>query len=124
MRRWVTAGVLTLPLAGVYASVGPTWALWWVAPAAIVCAVVAAVVLASYVPQPGSGRRLEVGCSPCAVMGGATIVGSLLMRSTAPSDPGIAVVAVMMLGFGLVQRLKDGASCAVPVTIGRSESGE
>jgi hypothetical protein len=90
----------------------------------VVCAVIAALVLASYVPQPGSGRRLEVGCSPCAVMGGATIVGSLVLRSTTPVDPGIAGVAVMMLLFGLVQRLNDNASCAVPVRIGRSEPGE
>jgi hypothetical protein len=120
----VTSAGLTLPLIGVYGSAGASWALWWTVPAAVLCAVIAAVVLASYVPKPGSGRRLEVGCSPCAVMGGATIVGSLLMRSTAPLDPGIAVVAVMMLLFGLVQRLKDTASCAVPVAIGRSEPGE
>jgi hypothetical protein len=120
----VVAAGLSLPLAAAYGSVGTSWALWWAMPATVVCAVIAAVVLASYVPQPGSGRRLDVGCSPCAVMGGASIVGSLLLRSTAPLDPGIAVVALMMLVFGLVQRFKDTASCAVPVAIGRSESGE
>jgi hypothetical protein len=124
MRRWVTAAGLTIPLMGVYGSVGPSWVVGWAVPAALLCAVAAAVVLASYVPQPGSDRWLEVGCSPCAVMGGATVVGSLLMRSTAPLDPGIAVVAFMLLVFGLVQRLRDTAACAVPVPIGRSEPEE
>ena len=111
-RRWVTAAFLTPPLAALYVSAGGR-DLWWAWPLAAVSGAVAALIFASYVPFPGSRSVVEIGCSPCAAVAGATVLGSLLLRSTAPRDLGIAIVAVVMLGFGLVQRLDAGTGCAV-----------
>jgi hypothetical protein len=113
-RRWLVAGALAGPLTALYASAGPSWRVWWVLPAAVVSAVLAALLLASYLPAPRSGRLLDAGCSPCAVVSGTTILGSLAMRSTAPLEPGIALVAVLLVATGLAQRLGAAVSCPVP----------
>ncbi len=112
-RRRLIAGVLVVPLLVVYASFGPGVTVWWAIPAALVSAVLAAAVLASYVGEPGSGRLVDVGCSPCAVIAGATILGSVILRDSAPADGGIALMATFLLGFGLAQRLGDAGTCSV-----------
>jgi hypothetical protein len=106
--------MLVAPLAAGYTSVGPSLRAWWVLPTAVVSAVLAAVLLASYVPVPGSGRLLDAGCSPCAAVSGVAVAGSLMMRSTAPLEPGIAVVAALLVVFGLAQRLGKVSSCPAP----------
>lgn len=110
-RRWVVAGLLLAPLALLYASLGLPAGAWWAWPLTGVQAALAAAVLASYLPLPGAGRRLDVGCSPCAAVAGATVVGSLLMRQTDPWDAGIGVTAALMLAYGLVQRVRDAGTC-------------
>lgn len=112
-RRWVTAAVLALPLAALYAWDGSSVGIWWSIPAAVLFGGLASVVLASYVPLPGSRRILDVGCTPCSVVAGVTVLGSFLFRDTAPLDPGLNLVAGLLLVFGLVQRLTGGA-CKVP----------
>lgn len=114
LRRWVTAVVLVGPLVTLYASAGPSVRVWWVVPASVAGAVLAAVLLASYVAPPASGRLLDAGCSPCAAVSGVAVFGSLAMRSTAPLEPGIALVAVLMVAFGLAQRLGAVSSCPTP----------
>jgi hypothetical protein len=107
-------GVLAVLLVPAFVSLpGQSASEGWTAVDAV-SGLLAAVVLASYVPRPGSGRVLEVGCSPCAVMAAAAVFGSLLLRSTSPLDVGIAVVATGLLGFGLLQRLTDVRTCALP----------
>jgi hypothetical protein len=113
-RRWIAALVLVAPLVALYASVGPSLRVWWVLPTAVVNAALAAVLLASYVPLPGSGRWLDAGCSPCAAISGVAVLGSLVMRSTAPLEPGIALVAVLLVAFGLAQRLGKVSTCPAP----------
>jgi len=113
-RRWVAALMLVAPLAAAYASVGPSPQVWWVLPTAVMSAALAAGLLASYVPMPGSGRLLDAGCSPCAAVSGVAVLGSLMMRSTAPLEPGIAVVAVLLVAFGLAQRLGKVSTCPAP----------
>ena len=71
-----------------------------------------ALVLSSYVPAVG--WRPEVGCTPCAALSGVTLVGATIALRSAPLDPGNAALAVLMLSFGLYQRLSAPASCAVP----------
>ena len=113
-RRWVAALVLVAPLVALYASAGPSLQVWWVLPTAVVSATLAAVLLASYVPVPGSGRLLDAGCSPCAAVSGVAVLGSLVMRSTAPLEPGSAGVAVVLVVCGLAQRLGKVSSCPAP----------
>ena len=123
-RRWIAAGVLAVPLALGYASLpGQLTSAGW-AVADVLSGLLAAVVLASYVPGPGSGRVLEFGCSPCAVMAAAAVFGSLLLRSTSPLDAGIAVVATGLLGFGLLQRLTDVRTCSFPADHGPRADAE
>jgi len=114
LRRRVVALLLVGPLAALYASVGPSLRVWWVLPAAVVSAALASVLLAGYVPEPGSRRLLDAGCSPCAAVSGMAVLGSLVMRSTAPLEPGIALVAVLLVAFGLAQRLGAVGSCPAP----------
>jgi hypothetical protein len=99
-------------MASLYASVGLPDA-WWSLPVTLLQAGLAAMIIASYVPVPGSGRRIEVGCTPCAAVAGLSVLGSLVMRQTDPWNLGIGLVAVLLLGYGLVRRILDtGATCA------------
>ena len=109
LRRWVVAGALVLPLASLYASMGSGNA-WWDLPVTLVEALLAAMIVASYVPFPGSGERIAVGCTPCAAVAGMTVLGSLAMRATDPWDGGIAVVAVLTLGYGVIKRVGAGSA--------------
>ena len=110
----MVALLLAGPLTALYASVGPSLRVWWVVPASVAGAAIASVLLASYMPEPGSRRLLDAGCSPCAAVSGAAVLGSLVMRSTAPLEPGIALVAVLLVAFGLAQRLGAVGSCPAP----------
>lgn len=112
-RRWVAAGALLAPMMLLYASVGLPLYTWWGVPVTVLQAALAAVVVASYVPPPGSGRRVEAGCTPCAVIAGFSVLGSLVMRETDPWDLGIGLVAVLLLGYGVVKRVTDTGTCAV-----------
>ena len=112
-RRWVAAAAVFLPLLAVYVPLGPSWAVWWASPAALVSAGLAALIVASYVPQPGSASLVDVGCAPCAALGIAAVFGSVVLRDTQPLDGGIAVVAVLLLVLGLVRRLTDVGACQV-----------
>jgi hypothetical protein len=112
LRRWVATGVLVLPMAVLYASAGSARA-WWDLPLTLVQALLAAMVVASYVPFPGSGERIAVGCTPCAAVAGMTVLGSLMMRQNNPLDAGMGLVSVLMLGYGVIKRITDaGTTCA------------
>lgn len=111
-RRWVAVALLLGPLTFLYSSVGGLGG--WVWPVALVTAALAAVLLASYLPLPGAGLRPDTGCTPCAGVSGLAVLGSLMMRSLAPGDAGIAVVAVGMVAFGLGQRFAGAVSCPAP----------
>jgi hypothetical protein len=43
----------------------------------------------------------------------ATVAGSFVLRDTEPLAAGMSLLAVLLLAFGLAQRL-SGAACAVP----------
>lgn len=103
-----------LPLVSVYVAEGPSPGVWWAVPGALLSAALASMIVASYVPEPGSGRLIEVGCSPCAAVAGASILGSIILRDTRPADAGTAVVALLLLGLGLAQRLGGAGTCSVP----------
>ncbi len=127
-RRWVTAAValpgltLAFGFAGHRAGVAlPAWT--W--PVAVGLAVVGALIVASYVPAPGTGVRLEVGCTPCAVVAAGAVVMALIFRSGAPADPARALLGAAVLALGLHQRLTDPDRCPaqVPASAGRPAPG-
>jgi hypothetical protein len=109
-RRFGAAGFTAATLAGYLADRGSTTI--GSSLVAVASAAVAGLVIASYLPAGGT-RRLDVGCSPCATMAAATVMGSFVLRSTAPGDLGIAVVALGLLVFGLFRRLTDLQTCRI-----------
>ena len=117
-RRWVAAGVLipatTAGFLGmaVRPAAGVAFPLWgW--PVGLLAAVLAALTLGSYVAGPGEGRRIHVGCSPCALVSAASVVIALALRWNSPTGAGTAVVSIAVLAMGLHRRLNDAATCQV-----------
>lgn len=112
-RRWsrrrtvATVALTPAAFAGLVA-LGGGWAgagaVLWTALVVLV-ALAAAAVLATYVPQPGAGARLDLGCSPCAVTAAATLLAAAMFLQMAPHQPAMALTALATVGLGLVQRL-------------------
>ncbi len=88
---------------------GPGW-LGMVAAASVV----SGATLASYVPLPGTGRRLDVGCTPCAAVAALTVLGTAGILTSMEHTVPNAVLALGVAGFGLFQRVTSNAACEVP----------
>jgi hypothetical protein len=84
---------------------------WYVG--AGIAALLGAAVLASYLPV--SGRRLDLGCTPCATLAALTLVGATMALRSYGSEPVGPVIAIAVLLFGLTQRMSQPATCATPV---------
>jgi hypothetical protein len=80
-----------------------------------VASVVAGGTLASYVPLPGTGRRLDIGCTPCAAVAALTVLGAAGVLTSMEHTVPNAVLALGVAGFGLFQRLTSNTACDVPV---------
>lgn len=117
LRRLVVVAVLSPVLFALLVSAaggwGPGLAPGWTALVALV-ALGGAATLASYLPRPGYGRRLDVGCTPCAAVAALSVLGAAGVLSTAPHDLSTAALALVITGFGLTQRLTSPSSCAAP----------
>jgi hypothetical protein len=89
--------------------VGPEW------PALVaLVALAAAATLATYLPQPGAGHRLDLGCTPCAAVAALSVLGAGAVLSTTAHETSTAGLALVIVGFGLTQRLTSPSSCAAP----------
>jgi hypothetical protein len=114
-RRWIAAGGAFPVLAALLAAAGRgaagAPASWWVWPWLLVTGGLAALVLASYLAGPGSGKLIEVGCSPCAAASALAVGGALLAHASAPGSPLMAVVATGLTLAAVRQRLTDAAAC-------------
>ncbi|MFN8194369.1 MAG: hypothetical protein U0R80_08815 [Nocardioidaceae bacterium] len=106
--RLLVAAALSPPMFLVYRDAvdgsPPTGVGWNLLLGAV--AVVAALLLATYVPQRAAGR----GSSPCAAL---AVVQVLLagMVLDAPADPLFGVLALGFVSFGLTQRLRGSRAC-------------
>ncbi|MBD7952450.1 hypothetical protein [Oerskovia rustica] len=69
-----------------------------------VVAVVGGLTLASYVPARGESWRDTLGCSPCAVVSGGTVLAAVFLVGQAPHQVGMVLPALAVVLFGLVQR--------------------
>jgi|SRR5664279_99272 len=114
-RRWVATVVSTPIVAAAFftvsgtptAQASKTWLLL-----VAIAAIIGSAVLASYVPA--SGRRPDLGCTPCAAMSAMTLVGAVIaLNSYGPQLTGAALAIAVTL-FGLTQRLSQTTACAVP----------
>ena len=74
-------------------------------------ALTCATTLATYLPRPGTGLRLDLGCTPCAAVAAVTVLGSFGLLNSAPHDVSTAVLALGVSAFGLVQRLNNPSTC-------------
>jgi hypothetical protein len=117
LRRLVVAAslspVLFTLLVGVAGGWAPLAAPGWTALVALV-ALGAAATLATYLPRPGAGRTLDLGCTPCAAVAALSVLGAAGVLSTAPHDVSTAVLALVIVIFGLTQRLTNPSTCAAP----------
>ena len=114
LRRIVAVAVLSPLLFVLLLAVAGGWApgapLGWTVLVALM-ALAAAATLASYLPRPGAGRKLEIGCTPCAAVAALSVVGAGAVLSTAPYEVSTAVMALVVVGFGLAQRLTNPSMC-------------
>ena len=74
-------------------------------------AVSCATTLATYLPHPGAGLRVDVGCTPCAAVAAVSVLAAFIVLGSAPHDVSTAVLALGVSGFGLVQRLNKPSTC-------------
>lgn len=111
-RRAAAALLLPIVAAGfalVGGSTGATPSVGWYA-LVMVAAVLGAGVLASYVPVVG--RKLDLGCTPCAAMSALTVVAATVVLRSYGADIAGPLVAGALLLFGLAQRMRQPATCA------------
>ncbi|WP_407343311.1 hypothetical protein [Pengzhenrongella phosphoraccumulans] len=115
-RRVVVLGVLAPALAAALAATpargltdGPPG---WLA-LVVLIAVACSATLASYVPQPGAGWRLDVGCTPCASVAALSVGIAVWVLHSNPLDVPTALLALAVALFGLRQRLANPSTCAV-----------
>jgi len=117
LRRLVAVAVLSPLLFVLLISVAGGWApgapLGWTVLVALM-ALAGAATLATYLPRPGAGRKLEIGCTPCAAVAALSVLGAGAVLSTAPYDVSTAVMALAVVGFGLTQRLTNPSTCVAP----------
>jgi hypothetical protein len=114
MRKRVAVAVLTPILLVLSVSASGGWALatsrGWTALVALV-ALASAMTLASYLPSPGTGLKLDFGCTPCAGVAALSVVASLVLLSSSPGDVPTAFLALGVAAFGLRQRLANPSTC-------------
>lgn len=114
MRKRVAVAVLAPVLLVLSVSASGGWALatsrGWTALVALV-ALASAMTLASYLPSPGSGLKLDLGCTPCAGVAAVSVVASVVLLSSSPGDVPTAFLALGVAAFGLRQRLANPSTC-------------
>lgn len=117
VRRRVAAAALFPLVATCFVLVGraagpvPPGTTWYAG--VLPAAALGAAVLASYVPA--AGRGLDLGCTPCAMLAGLTLVGATTAFHHYGSGIAAPLVAAAVLLFGLTQRLNQPTTCAAPV---------
>ena len=114
MRRGVAVALAAPVLFGLMVTVSGGWgqptSAGWTALVALV-ALSCATTLATYLPHPGTGLRIDVGCTPCAAVAAVTVLAAFALLSSAPRDASTAVLALGVSAFGLVQRLRNPSTC-------------
>ncbi|MGV8967573.1 MAG: hypothetical protein ACOH2F_15000 [Cellulomonas sp.] len=114
-RRIAAVAVLTPALTALLVAASGGWETaipgGWTALVALI-AVTSATTLATYLPLPGTGRRLDVGCTPCASVAALSVVIAGFVLLSTPHDLPTAILAAGVAAFGLRQRWANPSSCA------------
>lgn len=103
----VTPALMALFIVGGSEPVSPAG---WTALAGLV-ALTAAATVATYLPRPGTGTRLDIGCTPCASVAAITVPLAVVLLTTSPPTVPSALLALAVAIFGLRQRLTDPSTC-------------
>jgi hypothetical protein len=82
----------------------------WTALVAVV-ALASATTLATYLPLPGTGLKVELACTPCAAVAAVSVLAALGLLSSAPHEVPTAGLALGVAAFGLRQRLANPSTC-------------
>jgi hypothetical protein len=145
LRRWsaaASASVLTFVLLGIPTAMIPNpvfarkiEAPWWTYPSLVVTAVLAGMLLATYVsehgalrsglgePTPEESRRVTVGgllsffaigCPTCNKLVLIALGSSGAITWFEPVQPVLALAGVALLAWALRRRLQSATSCVVP----------
>lgn len=114
LRRRIALLVLGPVLFVLMVAVSGSWVLanspGWTAVVALI-AVSCATTLATYLPHPGTGLKVDVGCTPCAAVAAVSVLAAFIVLGSAPHDVSTAVLALGVSAFGLVQRLNNPSTC-------------
>lgn len=119
-RRWIAVALAAPALTWLLVTVAPVapstgrGGVWW--SLVLATALAGSGTLAGYVPA--SGRRPELGCSPCAVLSALTVLGAVLVVRGSAGDPAGPVLALAVALFGLGQRLSQPPVCPSPRSTG------
>lgn len=122
--RWLVAvaTAVLVVLGQLAAAPGGTPLPWWWWATTTVTSTLAALVLASYLPVPGSGRRFDVGCTPCATLAGG-LAAFAVIASLGSIDASGALIAIAIVAAGLYQRLHDAGTCPTSSAVDGAPSG-
>ena len=112
LRRLVVVAVVAAALMALLVAIArrPVTPPGWTALAGLV-ALTGAATVATYVPRPGSGARLDVGCTPCASVAALTVPIAVVVLNMSSHDVPSAILALGVAVFGLRQRLTDPSTC-------------
>jgi hypothetical protein len=82
----------------------------WTALVVLIAASCAAT-LATYLPHPGTGLSIDVGCTPCAAVAAVSVLAAFIVLSSVPDGVSTAFLALGISAFGLMQRLNNPSAC-------------
>jgi hypothetical protein len=118
-RRLVAAFGASAALAGLVLSrtgwdlgVDPAWSLLSLATVTF-----AALALSTFIQMPGQGAPLDLGCGPCAAVGGLMALGSAWFVLSEVIETGSGLLGLALAGASFVHRLSQPATCAPNVPI-------
>ncbi len=112
-RRLLTASALFVVLvvaveamAGFEPAAAPIWSVLTLGTMAL-----AALALATFVPLPGHGAALDIGCTPCAAAGGMLAVAGSWLAASSAYDGGTAALGLALAGAALARRVTEPVTC-------------
>lgn len=112
-RRLLSAAVLFMVLViavqvlvGWQPGAAPTWSALTLGTLGL-----ASLALSTFIPLPGHGAALDIGCTPCAAAGGMlAVAGSWLAASSAYAG-GTAALGLALAGAALARRVTEPVTC-------------
>jgi hypothetical protein len=97
---------LVLSRTGGDLGVAPAWSAL-----SLATVILAALALATFIPMPGQGTALDLGCGPCAVAGGLMAVGSVWFVLSEVVETGNGLLGLALAGASFVHRLSQPSTC-------------